>query len=158
MRARHRAPNGGARGGSACGGSRPRRRPMLAPLLNVLHISESDAGGRAGKTRRSLHDGLRARGASSRMLVGRRFSSDPDVRSIKRNLAWRAADRVSGAVLDKASLQYVFYPSSFGVAWDPWFRSANVVQLHNLHGHFFSFPALRLLGARRPLVWWIQDM
>jgi glycosyltransferase involved in cell wall biosynthesis len=128
------------------------------PVANVLHISESDAGGGAGKSARSLHDGLRSRGAVSRMLVGRKFSDDGDIRSIKRNNAWRAADRAAGTLMDAAGLQYVFYPSSFGVVRDPWFRDCDVVQLHNLHGSFFAFPALRALAARRPLVWWMQDM
>ena len=127
-------------------------------MVNVLHISESDAGGGAGKSARSLHEGLREHGAASRMLVGRKFSDDADVRSIKRNIAWRAADRAAGTVMDAAGLQYVFYPSSFGVAWDPWLRDSDVVQLHNLHGSFFAFPAMRVLAARRPLVWWMQDM
>jgi glycosyltransferase involved in cell wall biosynthesis len=127
-------------------------------VVNVLHISESDAGGGAGKSARSLHDGLRTHGASSRMLVGRKFSDDDDIRSIKRNTAWRAADRAAGTVMDAAGLQYAFYPSSFGVVRDPWFRDCDVVQLHNLHGSFFAFPALRALAARRPLVWWMQDM
>ena len=80
------------------------------------------------------------------MLVGRKTTPDDDVRPLKRNLAWRAADRVSGSVLDALrppvrllSLVVRRSPS------DPWFRDADVVQLHNLHGSYFSFTALPLL-------------
>ena len=125
--------------------------------LNVLHISESDAAGGAARTAYKVHKGLNGSGHSSRMLVGRKVTSDPEIRRIKRNDAWRAADRLSGAVLDRLDFPYVFYPSSFGVASDPWFRGADVLQLHNLHGSYFSYTALPRLTRRRPTVWLLQD-
>jgi glycosyltransferase involved in cell wall biosynthesis len=134
-------------------------RPMLARsvALNVLHISESDAAGGAGRTAQKLHAGLNAAGHRSRLLVGRKVTDDGSVRRLKRNAAWRGADRLCGGVLDRLDLQYVFYPSSFAVARDPWFREADLVQLHNLHGSYFSFTALPALTKRRPAVWLLQD-
>src|SRR2546423_224439 len=101
---------------------------MLARVLalNVLHISESDAAGGAARTAYKVHRGLKEQGHVSRMLVGRKVTEDADIRRIKRNDVWRAADRVSGEVLDRLDLQYAFYPSSYGVARDPWFRGAGV--------------------------------
>jgi glycosyltransferase involved in cell wall biosynthesis len=125
--------------------------------LTVLHISESDAAGGAGAAAYRLHRQLQQLGHRSRMLVGRRVTDDPGVRALKRGAGWRAADRASGEVLDRAGLQYAFYPSSFGVVRDPWFREADVVQLHNLHGSYFSFSALPVLSRRRPLVWQLHD-
>jgi glycosyltransferase involved in cell wall biosynthesis len=125
--------------------------------LNVLHISESDAAGGAARAAYKLHRGLNAQEHRSRMLVGRKVTGDGDIRRLKRSLAWRAADRVAGEVLDRLSLQYLFYPSSFGVAADGWFRGADIVQLHNLHGSYFSFTALPLLSRRRPTVWLLHD-
>jgi hypothetical protein len=111
-------------------------------VLSVLHISEADAAGGAGRAAYKLHRGLETLGHASRMLVGRKVTEDPDIRPLKRNAAWRALDRATGGVLDGLDLQYVFYPSSFGVLADPWFRAADVVQLHNLHGSYFGFTAL----------------
>ena len=125
--------------------------------LNVLHISDSDVGGGAARTAYSIHRRLKVLGHDSHMLVGRPLSGDADVRSIKRNVAWRAADRMAAAAFDRASLQYVFYPSSFAVPRDPWFRSADVVQLYNLHGSYFSFTALPALTRSRPVFWVLQD-
>lgn len=125
--------------------------------MNVLHISESDAAGGAGLAAYRLHGRLNALGHRSRMLVGRRVTADGDVRPLKRSAAWRAADRASGALLDSLGLQYAFLPSSFGLARDPWFRDADVVQLHNLHGSYFGFSALALLSRRRPTVWQLHD-
>jgi glycosyltransferase involved in cell wall biosynthesis len=125
--------------------------------LNVLHISESDAAGGAGRAAYKLHRGINGLGHSSRMLVGRKVTPDADIRPLKRNLAWRALDRASGEFLDLLSLQYVFYPSSFGVLGDRWFRSADVVQLHNLHGSYFGFTALPAISRGRPVVWQLHD-
>jgi glycosyltransferase involved in cell wall biosynthesis len=125
--------------------------------LNVLHISESDAAGGAARTAYKLHTGLNRSGHRSRMLVGRKVTSDEGTRRLKRGVAWRAADRLCNEVLDRLDLQYVFYPSSYGVARDPWFREADLVQLHNLHGSYFSYTALPTLTRRRPTVWLLQD-
>ena len=133
---------------------------MLGPGLTgrVLHISAADAEGGAARSAFRIHDGLRTLGWSSRMLVGVRRTGDVDVRPLKRNVAWRAADRACAAVLDRLDLQYVLYPSSFGVALDPWFRESQVVQLYNVHGSYFSHSALPVLSRRRPLVWRLSDM
>jgi len=125
--------------------------------LDVLHISESDAAGGAARAAYKIHRGLNGIGHRSRMLVGRKVTRDADIRRLKRNVAWRAADREAGSVLDAVDLQYVFYPSSFGVVRDDWFRAADVVQLHNLHGSYFSFTALPALSRRRPVVWLLHD-
>jgi glycosyltransferase involved in cell wall biosynthesis len=133
---------------------------MLAPGLavNVLHISESDGIGGSGRSAFRLHSSLRDLGLGSRMLVGRRATNDRDVRPLKRSIAWRAGDRVAGTVADLLNLQYVFFPSSFGVVNDPWFKTADVVQLYNTHGSYFSHTALPLLSRRRPVFWRLSDM
>ena len=125
--------------------------------LNVLHISESDSAGGAGRAAYALHRGLRSLGHGSSMLVGRKVTADAETRSIKRSAAWRGADRAVGGVLDRVGMQYVLYPSSLGVVRDPWFRGADVLQLHNLHGSYFGFSAIPLLSARRPTVWQLHD-
>ena len=126
--------------------------------LSVLHVSQTDAGGGSAASAYRIHESLRGLGCRSRMLVGERRTADPDVRSLKRNTAWRIADRALGELAERASLQYALYPSSFGLAADPWFRAADVVQLYNLHGSYFSPTALPLLTRRRPTAWRLSDM
>jgi glycosyltransferase involved in cell wall biosynthesis len=125
--------------------------------MNVLHISESDAAGGAARTAYKVHRGLEEAGHVSRMLVGRKVTQDPHIRPIKRNDVWRAADRVAGTATNAIGLQYTYLPSSFAVIRDPWFRDADLVQLHNLHGSYFGFTALPRLTRRRPTVWLLQD-
>jgi glycosyltransferase involved in cell wall biosynthesis len=129
-----------------------------AMVVNVLHISESDGIGGSGRSAFRLHTSLRQMGHGSRMLVGRRRTEDIDVRLLKRSIAWRAGDRVAGTIADLLNLQYIFFPSSFGVVNDPWFKSADVVQLYNTHGSYFSHSALPVLSRRRPVVWRLSDM
>jgi glycosyltransferase involved in cell wall biosynthesis len=121
-------------------------------------VSESDSGGGAALAAWKIHTNLAELGHSSRMLVGRKLTDDPDVRRLKRNVAWRGADRAVSTVTDLVNLQYVLYPSSFGVALDPWYRNADLVHLHNTHGSYFSHTALPLLTRRKPTVWLLQDM
>lgn len=133
---------------------------MLAAgmAVSVLHISESDAGGGSARSAMRIHRGVQALGLESRMLVGRRQTADSDVRPLKRSDLWRALDRPFGTLTAALSLQYVFLPSSFAVAADPWFRAADVIQLYNTHGSYFSHTALPLLSHRRPVVWRLSDM
>src|SRR5438045_544941 len=99
--------------------------------MNVLQISQSDAGGGAARVASNMQHAFREKGHGARMLVGVKTTNDAGTRSIKRHAGWRVLDRAFGDVANALSLQYVFYPSSFAVAADPWFRAADVVQLHN---------------------------
>lgn len=126
--------------------------------VSVLHISHSDARGGSQRSAYRLHESLRRLGAPSRMLVGMKFTADEDVRPLKRNVAWRALDRPFNEITQRLDLQYVFMPSSFAVAADPWFREADVVQLFNTHGSYFAHTALPYLSRRRPVVWRLSDM
>ena len=133
---------------------------MLLPVVavNVLHISSVDRAGGAARAAYRLHSGLGGSGNGSRMLVGQRTTTDPDVRLLKRNRGWRALDRAVGTPLDRIGLQYVLYPSSFALVRDPWFHNADVLQLHNTHGSYFSHSALPYLTKRKPTVWLLHDM
>jgi glycosyltransferase involved in cell wall biosynthesis len=132
---------------------------LIDPMpISVLHVSQSDAGGGSATSAYRIHDTLRSLGCRSRMLVGEQRTGDPDVRPLKRGTGWRLADRAVSELADRASLQYILYPSSFGLAGDAWFRTADVVQLYNLHGSYFSPTALPLLSRRKPVVWRLSDM
>jgi glycosyltransferase involved in cell wall biosynthesis len=126
--------------------------------MNVLHISATDNVGGSGRSANRIHRGLRALGHDSKMLVNYRVTNDPDVGYIWRSLGWRAGDWLARGVTERLSLQYLFYPSSFGLARHPWFREADVIQLYNTHGGFFSHSALAMLSRRKPVVWRLSDM
>ena len=128
-------------------------------LMRVLHISESDAAGGAGRAAYKLHSGLNELGHVSKMLVGRKVTRDEDIRPLKRNSFWRGLDRVTGGVLDRLSLQYVFYPSSFGVLARPLVSRSRcraaaqpARELLQFHGASCAFaPAAGRVAAARPV-------
>lgn len=127
-------------------------------MLTVLHISTNDNSGGSGRSAYRVHTGLRDLGVRSRMIVGRKITNDNDVLPIAPAGFNAAADRFFSRAMGKLSWQYLFFPSSFRLLRHPWFREANVIQLYNTHGNYFSHTVLPLLSRRRPVVWRLSDM
>ncbi|HXQ68983.1 MAG TPA: glycosyltransferase family 4 protein [Pyrinomonadaceae bacterium] len=127
-------------------------------MLTVLHISTTDNSGGSGRSAYRVHTGLKELGVGSRMLVGRKVTDDNDVLPIAPDGFNAAADRFFSRALGRLSWQYLFFPSSFRLLRHPWFKEADVVQLYNTHGNYFSHTVLPLLSRRRPVVWRLSDM
>lgn len=139
---------------SHAGTSTPRRD---GDGLSVLHISTADNWGGAGREAYRIHTGLKRLGMRSRLLVGMKVTDDPDVRLIAGRVL-RRVDRACGGVTDRVSLQYLLYPSSFVLPMRGWFRDADIVQLYNTHGGYFSHTVLPFISRSRPVVWRLLDM
>jgi glycosyltransferase involved in cell wall biosynthesis len=127
-------------------------------MLSILHISATDNVGGSGRSAYRIHSFLKKHGHRSRMLVSHRTMSDPDVGMIWRSQPYRLADYASSVITDALSLQYLYFPSSFRLRRDPWFRECDVLQLYNIHGKFFSHSALPALTRDKPVVWRLSDM
>lgn len=125
--------------------------------LSVLHLSCWDNEGGSGRSAYRLHSGLKQLGVRSRMLVGRKQTHDPDVKVIGGNLLGRL-DRLGGQIADQVDLQYLFYPSSFMLHRSRWVREADIIQVFNTHGGYFSHLALIPLSQHRTVVWRLSDM
>lgn len=126
-------------------------------MLNVLHISTADNLGGSGRSAYRVHTGLKRLGVRSRMLVGTKVTDDPDVATVATGRL-RALDNLSNRITGRLSWQYLFYPSSFSVLRHNWMREADVVQLFNTHGGYFSHTLLPLISRHRPIVWRLSDM
>ena len=85
------------------------------------------------------------------------MEDDGDVGLIGANRLW-VLDRLIGKMTDRLSLQDLFYPSSFVLPWRRWCREADLIQLYNTHGGYFSYTMLPRLSRRRPVVWRLSDM
>ncbi len=125
--------------------------------ISVVHISGADNWGGSGRSAYRIHRGLKQLGLESRMLVGMKTTDDPDVDLISSRWV-RVADRACHAITTPLNLQYLFYPSSFWAARHRWIRRADVLQVYNTHGGYFSYTALPLLSRARPVVWRLSDM
>ena len=127
-------------------------------MLNVLHISTTDNLGGSGRSAYRVHSGLKDLGVHSRMLVGRKVTGDADVLPIANAGFDATMDRFFSRALGRLSWQYLFYPSSFRLLRHQWFNEADVVQLYNTHGNYFSHTVLPLISRRHPVVWRLSDM
>lgn len=125
--------------------------------LRIVQINTADISGGAAKVAWKLHEAFRERGHESTLVVGSKYTSDPDVITVDNERAGRG---VRGRVLHRLEargLQYLDAPGSHrvpelvGGSWD-------VTHIHNLHGGFFDLAALRKLGRHAPLVLTMHDM
>lgn len=126
--------------------------------MNILHISTEYNLGGSGRAAYRIHAGLQKRGHTSRMLVGTKVPGVPDAGPIWRSLPWRAADWAAKRVTEALSLQYLFLPSSWNLLRHPWFREADIVQLYNTHGGYFSHSILGIASRMKPVVWRLSDL
>ncbi|NEO57397.1 MAG: glycosyltransferase [Okeania sp. SIO3B5] len=130
--------------------------------INALHINYSDNSGGAARSAYKIHSGLKELGCTSRMLVRWKVTEDSDVGDIRsQNSLVKFGDGIGRKVIDRwLNLQYLYYPSSFALLEHPWFQSADIVQIYNIHGFtgFFTYRALPKISNQKPIVWRLSDM
>jgi glycosyltransferase involved in cell wall biosynthesis len=127
-------------------------------LASIIHISTADAQGGSAQSARRIHEGLRGAGHVSRMLVGQKSSSDPDVDTVHGGGILRLLDRAAEETTKRVGLQYLFYPSSMRIRRHSWLSDADIIQIYNTHGGYFTHRLLPFLATRAPLVWRLSDM
>jgi len=120
--------------------------------LKISYVSTVDNKGGAAKVAWMLKHQLKARGHQTKMFVGRRFSDDQDVHVI--------TDPVvdGGNEQTRRGLLYYDIKSTFSLARNSDFMSADVLHFHNLHGGYFNPAALPELTKARPSLWTLHDM
>ena len=126
--------------------------------LSILHFSTADIIGGSARSAYRIHTGLRAAGHKSRMLVGIKAGDDPDVDTVQSGPVSRFVDRLANKANDMLGLQYQFIPSNLAIPNHPWVRDADIVQLYNTHGGYFSTPLIVRLAERKPVVWRLSDL
>lgn len=125
--------------------------------LSVLHFSTADREGGSGRSAYRIHGGLRQRGHLSRMLVGYKVTDDDAVDTVSGGTALRLADRAAVRLTDRLGWQYLAMPSARRLKGHPWVGTAQVFQLYNTHGGYFSHRLLPWLSRRGPVVWRLSD-
>ncbi len=136
--------------------------------MNVLHISTCDLRGGAARSAWRLHEGLRAAGAHSRMLVQDRASADENVAAIS------AADSPGRAdtrrVLERMERQcihqrrtpisntYFSLPApDLDLSVHPWVQAADIINLHWVAGMLAPRGVAALRALKKPIVWTLHD-
>lgn len=126
--------------------------------MHILHFSTADNEGGSARSAYRIHTALRSRGHSSHMLVGKKVTDDADVELIAGNALGRYLDIFIDRYNRSRGQQYFSVPSSRRLLAHPWLQQADIIQLYNTHGGYFSHMLLPELSRRAPLVWRLSDM
>jgi glycosyltransferase involved in cell wall biosynthesis len=123
--------------------------------MNILHINQSDKIGGAAIAGYRLHKGLISAGISSQMIVGNVIENNQLISSIPRKYRWENKLSILSRNL---GLQYLHYIGSFDIKEHQSYQSAEVINLHNLHSHAFSYLAIPALTKNKPAIFTLHDM
>ena len=120
-------------------------------MKSVLFINTLPTGGGAAAVMQQLRNMMTKRGLQTPLLTGNPRASED-----------RALQRQSfGGLLSwcrwRGLLDY-HVQKSHALAEHPYFRTADLMHLHNLHGDYFNLWSLPLLTAQKPTVWTLHDM
>ena len=128
-------------------------------VLKVTHVSTADNLGGAARSAYRLHKGLLKVGHTSRMWVGYKSVESSEIHGYisESPLGKRMLHRLVFELADCLCLQYVF-PWPLEVLNHPFVRSADIINLHNTHGNYFSHTLLPLLSKSHRIVWTLHDM
>lgn len=126
--------------------------------LSVTHLSTADIEGGSARSAYRIHSGLRNRGYVSRMLVGYKYSADPDVDTVSNTNWLRRADEIANRISQAAGAQNLLVPSTIRMSYHRFLASPDVIQLYNLHLGYFSYLRLPALSRRAPIVWRLSDL
>lgn len=131
--------------------------------MNVLLLSISDGSGGAARSAYRLHQGLKAQGIPSQMLVQIKTGDDQNVLSPRSKIA-KGLARVRPAC-DRLPLQLYRQrePTVFSCNWQPDRLDTTVTALKpdivHLHWIGDGYVSIETLGRiRQPLVWTLHDM
>jgi len=130
---------------------------MIRPL-NVVHFSTADNLGGSGRSAYRIHTGLRQLGHNSCMLVGQKSASDQNIETVYENSFGRLKNRIADEMANRIGLPYFYFPSSKHVLHHPWVQQADIFQIYNTHGGYFSHRIFPDLSHHAPIVWRLSDM
>ena len=127
--------------------------------MKVVQINTMDIKGGAAIVAYGLHKKLLAEGHDSKMFVGQKLGSDPEVYTVPCNnkllhrfkIAYRNKFGPSDPMLysDEASGKFL---SGLDIV-----RDADIVHIHNTHGNYLNLTAAGRLSMEKRVVWTLHD-
>lgn len=135
-------------------------------MKKILIIGTTERQGGAAKVGWNIGKELVSRGYDVKYLVGYRKSTNLNVEELSKPKITSYLDRHTK--YDFTSLlRYLrsFITSNdidFGASQEilthPWYRKADLVHIHNLHGNYFKLDTLVQISRSKPVVWTLHDM
>jgi len=130
--------------------------PRAAPAgPRIVQVNTHDIIGGAERTSYDLHVSYRQRGLQPTLVVGGKYGTDADVFKVPfRDADWKPARTWR----DRWGLTEILYPTPvLGCFEWPHLRHADVVHIHNMHGHYWNSATLVPLGLQHPVVLTLHD-
>jgi glycosyltransferase involved in cell wall biosynthesis len=123
--------------------------------MKVLQVNQSDISGGAAIAAYRLHRSLLAQNVDSHLLVGQAKTSSKRVNAIPRRP--RIEPHIARISL-RLGLHYLQFVGSFDIPKHDFYKSADVLNFHNLHTSTFSYLAIPTLTREKPAVFTLHDM
>ena len=123
--------------------------------MNILYINVSDIQGGAAIGGYRLHRALQEKGIQSRMLVDVGKINNNDISIINRK---RTLEYLTSKVTWNLGLSYINITSTFNITEHPFYKKADLINFHCLHGGYFNYLAIPKLTRDKPGVYRLSDM
>jgi len=124
--------------------------------LRIALLNSADQAGGAETVVRALRDGLLARQHDVKLWVGRRVAeNDGEKRTF--SIARTDDNRATAARFARKGFYGLGLPHSPVFCNSAEIRTADIVHLHNLHGHYLSITDVPRLAGSARLVWTLHD-
>ena len=134
--------------------------------IKILFIGTSDIRGGAARIGWDVGNWMKSQGHDVKYLVGRKSSDKNYVYETKKIKFFSALKRLTRIDLNlyySHLISFLFandlnHGSEEEVINHPWFKNADIVHCHNLHGNFFKLSTLNNISKEKPIVWTLHDM
>ncbi len=124
--------------------------------MNALLFSPSyDLAGGAVIAANRLFHGLQLQGVNTKMLVGQSSFENENVNELPHNFT---GEKIVSRLTMPLGLNYVHYYSSFKIPKHNFFKQADILNFHSLHGAYFNYLALPKLTKHKPAVYTLHDV
>ncbi len=125
--------------------------------MKVLLINWSDIVGGAGIAGHRLYRGLLNHGIDAKILAAIAQSEDENINILTPKRSFRLWEKIKYRIGQRIGVDCVYLDRSSVVNHD-FYKKADILNLHNLHGDFFNYLTLPKLTRSKPSVYTLHDM
>ena len=123
----------------------------------ILIINTTDTMGGAASVAWRVGEDMRRRGYSVKYLVSRKYSDSPHVQALDSDKHhWLSMLLRYGRSFLLAN--DIDYGDKNIILKHPWYKEADIVHLHNLHGSYFPLDLVTQITKDKKVIWTLHDM